>query len=61
VVRAGDVLCLTASQRLQLETRAEPVREAVSRFQAAAAIRDGVRQRTVQLELGALIKAFGYD
>jgi len=36
VARTGDVLCLRASQRLQLENRAEPVRTAVSQLRAAA-------------------------
>jgi hypothetical protein len=36
LARTGTVLCLTASQRFQLEHRAEPVRKAVSQFRAAA-------------------------
>ena len=35
VARTGDVLCLTASQRLRLQNRAEPVRKAVSQLRAA--------------------------
>src|SRR2546426_4838788 len=43
VARTGDVLCLTASQRLQLENRAEPVRKAVCQLRAAAA--SAIRER----------------
>jgi hypothetical protein len=43
VARTGDVLCLTASQRLQLENRAEPVRKAVSQLRAAA--ESAIRER----------------
>ncbi len=43
VARTGDVLCLTASQRLQLENRAKPVRKAVSQLRAAA--ESAIRER----------------